>query len=77
MSCLAGRVPGIVVHQERLVEEDLFTLRGSNAVLLPVLVDVAIVPLESDRLRQRIRALIHRMSILQQYTRTGEVGCEA
>jgi hypothetical protein len=53
-------VPGIFVHQERLVEEDLFTLRGSNAVLLPVLVDVAIVPLESDRLRQRIRPLIHR-----------------
>ena len=54
----------VVGHDERMIEEPLLGLMGAHLVRLPVLVDVAFVPIGALELRQRHRFHVRAMNMM-------------
>jgi len=63
MPFLALRVPDVAANHQRLVKENVFGLLRSNVMPLPILLSIAVVPIEPGAMIQRIVAFRHIISI--------------
>jgi hypothetical protein len=59
ISFLTLRVTDIAANNQRLIEEDIFSLLRRNSMLLPVLLCIRVVPIETNALIQRAPSFRH------------------